>query len=38
MRDGEVAFRDDIYSRDDPLIRALRRAARASTPATRGGN
>ncbi|HKN68256.1 MAG TPA: L,D-transpeptidase family protein [Gemmatimonadaceae bacterium] len=38
MRDGEVAFRDDIYNRDDSLIRALRRGARASTMANRGGN
>ena len=38
VRDGEVAFRDDIYSRDDPLIRALRRGARASVVASRGGD
>jgi murein L,D-transpeptidase YcbB/YkuD len=36
VRDGEVAFRDDIYSRDDPLIRSLRRGARASAVASRG--
>jgi len=35
VRDGEVAFRDDIYSRDDPLIRALRQGGRASAPAPR---
>ena len=36
VRDGEVAFRDDVYNRDDQLIRALRRGARASA-VTRGG-
>ena len=30
VRDGTVAFRDDIYSRDDPVIRSLRQGARAS--------
>jgi murein L,D-transpeptidase YcbB/YkuD len=35
VRDGAVAFRDDIYSRDDALIRALRRGVRASATAPR---
>ena len=30
VRDGTVAFRDDIYSRDEPLVRALRQGARGS--------
>lgn len=30
-RDGAVAFRDDIYDRDDKLIRALRHDVRATT-------
>jgi murein L,D-transpeptidase YcbB/YkuD len=30
IRDGEVAFRDDIYDRDDALIRALRARARTA--------
>jgi hypothetical protein len=29
VRDDELAFRDDIYDRDDTLIRALRARARA---------
>jgi murein L,D-transpeptidase YcbB/YkuD len=28
VRDGSVAFRDDIYDRDNGLIRALGRGAR----------
>lgn len=30
MREDAVAFRDDIYGRDDALIRALRQSARAA--------
>lgn len=30
VRDGAVAFRDDIYDRDDKLIRALRHGVRAN--------
>lgn len=35
VRDGAVAFRDDIYDRDDGLIRGLRRGARAVDAAGR---
>lgn len=34
VRDGAVAFRDDIYGRDDQLIRALRQGSRASSGAS----
>lgn len=35
VREDAVAFRDDIYSRDDALIRALRQGARASAASNR---
>ena len=35
VREDAVAFRDDIYSRDDALIRALRQSARASAASGR---
>ena len=38
VREGKVAFRDDIYSRDEPVIRALRQGARASSAPSRGGD
>lgn len=37
VRDGNVAFRDDIYDRDDRLIRALANDAGASAARKRGG-
>jgi len=36
VRDGAVAFRDDIYDRDDRLIRALRGEVRRSVPRSPG--